>query len=298
MVKRIYIAMPGNEAMAQALAQRTAAELGAMETRRFPDGEAYVRLLSEVKGKEVDIVCTLARPDAQFLSLVFAAETARELGAHRVSLVAPYLAYMRQDSRFKDGEAISSVHFARLVSQSFDSLVTVDPHLHRRRDLSEVFTIPARVEHAAPLLADWIKAHVVNPLVIGPDVESEQWVAAVAERAGAAAYAVSSKTRLGDRQVKVELPDLSRWRHKRPVLIDDIVSSGRTMLETARELASRGMAKPFCLTVHALFADESYVELKALAERVVSTDTIPHPSNALSVVGLIAPRAAAEGPAK
>src|SRR5690606_1902610 len=99
--------------------------------------ESYVRLLSEVKGKEVDIVCTLAHPDAQFLSLIFAAQTARELVAVRVNLVAPYLAYMRQAERFKEGEAISSVHFAHLISQSFDSLVTVDPHLHRRRDLSD-----------------------------------------------------------------------------------------------------------------------------------------------------------------
>lgn len=287
---RLYLPMPGNEHMAQALAVRAGGELGALETRRFPDGEAYVRLLSEVRGRDVEIVCTLARPDDQFLSLIFAAETARELGAASVNLVAPYLAYMRQDKRFKDGEAISSVHFAHLISQCFDSLVTVDPHLHRRRDLSEIFTVPTRVEHAAPLLADWIRTHVENPLVIGPDVESEQWVAAVAERAGGAPYAVSSKTRLGDRQVKIEVPDLARWRDRRPVLIDDIVSSGRTMIETARELATRGMAKPLCLAVHALFADESYAELNALAERVISTDTIAHPSNAVSVADLIAPR--------
>ncbi|GIK49813.1 MAG: phosphoribosylpyrophosphate synthetase [Alphaproteobacteria bacterium] len=286
----VYLPMPGNEPMAQSLAARAGGELGSIETRRFPDGEAYVRLLSEVKGRDVEIVCTLARPDDQFLSLIFAAETARELGAARVRLVAPYLAYMRQDKRFKDGEAISSVHFARLISASFDSLVTIDPHLHRRRDLSEIFAIPTRVEHAAPLLADWIRAHVENPLVLGPDIESEQWVAAVAERAGGAPYAVSSKTRLGDRQVKVEVPDLSPWRDRRPVLIDDIVSSGRTMIETARELAARGMAKPLCLAVHALFADESYAELKALADEIVSTDTIPHPSNGVSVADLIGPR--------
>ncbi|MGD9967593.1 MAG: ribose-phosphate pyrophosphokinase [Hyphomonadaceae bacterium] len=287
---RIYAPMPGNETMAQRLAARTAAELGAIETRRFPDGEAYVRIASDVKGKEFNIVCTLAHPDAQFLSLIFAAETARELGATHVNLVAPYLAYMRQDKSFKQGEAISSAHFARLISQSFDSLVTVDPHLHRRRDLSEIFSIPARVEHAALLLADWIRTNVASPLVIGPDVESEQWVAAVAERAGGAPYVVSAKTRLGDRNVKVEVPDLSPWRDRRPVLIDDIVSSGRTMIETARELAARGMAKPLCLAVHALFADQAYTELGALAEQIISTDAIPHPSNAVSVVDLIEPR--------
>ena len=288
---RLYLPMPGNELMAQSLASRAQGELGALKTRRFPDGEAYVRLLSEVRGKEVDVVCTLARPDTQVISLIFAAETARELGAQSVSLIAPYLAYMRQDKRFNDGEAISSVHFARLLSRSFDRLVTVDPHLHRRRDLSEIFTIPTRVEHAAPLLADWIRDNVTSALVIGPDIESEQWVAAVAERAGAAPYVVSTKTRLGDRNVRVDVPDLSAWRDRRPVLIDDIVSSGRTMIETARELAARGMGKPVCLAVHALFADDSYAELLTLSERVVSTDTIPHASNAVSVAELIAPGA-------
>lgn len=286
---RIVLPMPGNETIAAALAVRTSADLGALETRRFPDRESYVRIASNVSGRDVDLVCTLARPDEQFLSLVFAANTTRELGAKSVRLVAPYLAYMRQDKRFKDGEAISSIHFARLLSQTFDSLVTIDPHLHRRRDLAEVFTIPTRVEHAAPLLADWIKDNVELPLVIGPDAESEQWVSAVAQKANAP-HIVLSKQRFGDRHVEVAMPDMAPWRGRRPVLIDDIVSSGRTMIEAARQLLDQNLPKPFCLAVHPLFAEESYAELLALSERVVSTDTIPHISNAVSVVRLLAER--------
>lgn len=285
---RLYLPMPGNETIASALAERANADLGAIEMRRFPDGEAYIRLLSAVKDREVEFVCTLARPDEQILSLIFAAATARELGAARVNLIAPYLAYMRQDTRFKEGEAISSAHFARLLSQSFDGLVTVDPHLHRRADLGEIFSIATRVEHAAPLLADWIRDNVREPLVVGPDEESEQWVAAVAERAGAP-HIVSKKTRRGDRDVSIELPDLSALRGRRAVLVDDIVSSGRTMIETARKLATAGMAKPVCVAVHALFADQSYAELLSLCERVVSTDTVPHASNAISVAALLGP---------
>ncbi|MDP3736355.1 MAG: ribose-phosphate pyrophosphokinase [Hyphomonadaceae bacterium] len=284
---RLLLPMPGNETMAAALAMRTPAELGSLETRRFPDRESYVRIVSDVGGREVDLVCTLARPDEQFLSLVFAANTARDLGAKSVRLIAPYLAYMRQDKRFKDGEAISSVHFARLLSETFDGLVTIDPHLHRRRDLGEIFTIPTRVEHAAPLLADWIKDNVELPLVIGPDAESEQWVSAVAQQANAP-HIVLTKQRFGDRQVEIAMPDMARWRGRRPVLIDDIISSGRTMIEAARQLRDQGLTKPFCLAVHPMFAEESYAELLALSERVVSTDTVPHVSNAVSVVGLLA----------
>src|SRR3546814_19604917 len=113
-----------------------------METRRFPDGETYVRLLSEVKDKAVDLVCTLARPDDGFLRLIFAADAARELGACQVNLIAPYLSYMRQDCRFQPGEAVTSRSFARLVSSSFDRLLTVDQHLHRYQALSPLYKVP------------------------------------------------------------------------------------------------------------------------------------------------------------
>lgn len=284
---RLILAMPGNEAFGGALAQAMPAELGVLETRRFPDEESYVRIQSDVSGRDVGIVCTLARPDAQFLRLLFAADAARDLGASRVTLIAPYLAYMRQDTRFKPGEAVSSATFARVLSSVFDEVITVDPHLHRLRSLGEVFSIPTRLAHAAPLLADWIRANVERPFLIGPDKESEQWVAAVAARAGAPS-AVSSKTRLGDRAVEIALPDLEQMRGLQPVLIDDMISSGRTMIEAARQLVTRGAGKPYCLAVHALFADDSYAELSASAARVVSADTVPHVSNAISVAGLIA----------
>lgn len=283
---RLILPMPGNESLAQALAMHATAELGAIEARRFPDEEAYVRVLGDVRGKDVDVVCTLARPDPQFLSLVFMANTIRELGAKTITLVAPYLAYMRQDKRFKDGEAVTSVHFARLLSSAFDRLITVDPHLHRRNSLDEIYSIPSRVAHAAPLLADWIKANVENALVIGPDSESEQWVSAVADRAGAA-HVVLSKRRFGDRNVEITLPDLSAMRGRQPVLVDDIASSGRTMIETARLLEAHGFKSSHCLVVHALFAEDSYAALTARFARVISTDTVPHPSNAISVVSLL-----------
>lgn len=283
----MLLPMPGNETMAVSLAANMSAELGVLETRRFPDQESYVRLACDVNGKDVHVVCSLACPDEQFLRLVFAAETARELGAKSVNLIAPYLAYMRQDKRFKEGESISSLHFARLLARVFDGLVTVDPHLHRRHDLGEIFTIPTRVEHAAPLMADWIRDNVENPLVIGPDSESEQWVAAVAQRANAP-YIVLSKQRIGDRQVEIDVPDLSQWRDRRPVLIDDIVSSGKTMIEAAKQLSKQGRSKPYCLAVHALFADDSYETLEELSERIVSTDTVAHKSNGISVAMLLA----------
>lgn len=280
---RVILPVPGNEAMAETLAERLDAELGVLDWRRFPDSEAYIRIASEVRGKRVYIVCTLANPDPQMLTLVFAAAAARECGAESVHLIAPYLAYMRQDKRFKPGEAVSATHFARLLSQTFDGLVTIDPHLHRISALETIFSIPTHVGAAAPLLGEWIAQNVDAALIIGPDQESEQWAAGVARSAGAP-YVVARKQRIGDEEVRVDLPDLSAWSGRRPVLADDIVSSGRTMIEASRVLAARGMAKPYCLTIHAVFAPGAFDHLAQLSERVVTTDTIAHPSNAISVV--------------
>ena len=216
----IVLAMPGNEALARQISERTGMSLGSLETRRFPDGESYVRLLTEVSGGTVHIVSTLADPDPGFLALVFAADAARAQGAGRVNLIAPYLAYMRQDKAFHTGEAVSSRSFARLVSSTFDGLVTVDPHLHRYLSLSDLYGIPGATLHAGAVLADWIADNVDKPVLIGPDEESKQWVAEIADRLKAP-FTVLTKTRAGDRNVKIDVPDLSSWGDRQPVLIDE-----------------------------------------------------------------------------
>jgi ribose-phosphate pyrophosphokinase len=286
-MQRLILPLPGNEGFATRLAALCKGEPGSVETRRFPDGESYVRLHGDPQGRAVDIVCTLARPDPGFLGLVFAADAARDLGAAEVNLVAPYLAYMRQDRRFQAGESVSSLSFARLVSSTFDRLLTVDPHLHRHPALSALYSIPTATLHAAPLLAGWIAANVPAPLIIGPDEESEQWAGSIAARIGAP-HAVLRKIRRGDRQVDIDVPDLARWQDRTPVLVDDIASSGRTLVAAAEKLAGMDMKPPQCVVVHALFADDAWAQVSACFERVVSTDTVPHPSNRIELAPLLA----------
>ncbi|HWA88770.1 MAG TPA: ribose-phosphate pyrophosphokinase [Rhizomicrobium sp.] len=286
-MRLLVLAMPGNEAMASTIADHTTGELGAIEARAFPDGETYLRIASEVKGRTVVIADTLAHPDPKFLPLIFAADTARELGAAKIGLVAPYLAYMRQDRRFQPGEAVTSRTVARLISSSFDWLVSVDPHLHRYRSLSEIYSIPTRVLHAAPLMADWIAANVANPVLVGPDSESEQWVSDVASRAGAP-FTVLEKTRHGDRDVEVRLRDELAISGRVPVLVDDIVSSGRTMLAAVRLLKTLSPSPPICLAVHGLFADRSDVLLQGEGARLVTSNTVVHASNAMDVSAMLA----------
>lgn len=287
MTTALVIPMPGNETLAASLAASLQAELGRIETRAFPDGETYLQFLSELTGRHVILICTLDRPDTKVLPLLFAADTAKELGAAKVTLVAPYLCYMRQDRRFHPGEAVTSVSFARLLSSALDALVTVDPHLHRYHSLSEIYSIPAAVAHSAPLIAQWVVGNERAPLLIGPDMESEQWVSEVASLAKAP-YRLLSKQRFGDRHVEITLPDLREFGNRTPVLIDDIVSSGRTMIETARKLAAQGIARPTCIAVHALFAKETEKALLEVAARIVSTNTVVHPTNAIDLSSTIA----------
>lgn len=287
MSRPVVLALPGNEVLTGEIAARAAAELGVLETRRFPDGESYLRLKSEVADRDVVLVCTLADPDPQFLRLIFAARTARDRGAARVTLVAPYLAYMRQDTAFHEGEAVTSVQFAALLSAEIDRLITVDPHLHRHQTLSEIYAVPAEALHAAPLLSAWIKAHVAHPLIVGPDVESEQWASAIA---AGAPVAVLRKERRGDRDVEISFPDLTSHVGRQPVLVDDIAASGRTLVQACRGLTQRGFARPICVVVHPLFAEDAFDQLRAAAAQIVSTDTVPHATNGISVASLVASR--------
>ena len=282
-MKLLFIALPGNEELTSRLCGHLAGDLGLIETRRFPDGETYVRLLDDVRGRSVVLVCTLDKPDDKTLRLLFAAHAARDLGAARIGLVAPYLAYMRQDKRFQSGEAMTSNAYAGLLSASVDWIVTIDPHLHRRSSMSEIYSIPVAVCHAASKFSDWIREHVTDAIVIGPDSESEQWVSAVADGAGAP-FTTLEKTRHGDRDVEIEFPNLERWQGRKPVLVDDIISSGRTMEIAIKKLIALGFAPPVVLGVHGLFADDAFARLKAAgAGQIVSTNSVPHTSSEIDI---------------
>lgn len=283
----IVFALPGEEKLAQALAVHTPATVGGLEFRHFPDGETYVRVDTPVDGRDVILACSLDRPDTKIIPLILLAATLRDLRAARIVLAAPYLAYMRQDKAFRSGEAVSARIFARLLSTYIDGLVTVDPHLHRIHDIGGLFSTPARVVAAAPALADWITRHVEKPVLVGPDSESEQWVSDVAKRANCP-FVVLSKIRRGDRDVEVSLPRADDLRGRVPVLLDDIVSTARTMIAATSHLLRIGLAPPVCIGVHAIFAGDAFSELtKAGAERIVTCNTITHASNQIDIHPLI-----------
>lgn len=283
MTRPLIFCLPGNERLAETLAVTANMELGGLTLREFPDGETYVRFDTAVERRSVVIACTLDRPDEKVLPLIFTAGAARDLGAARTGLVAPYLAYMRQDRRFRPGEAITSGHFAKVLSFWIDWLVTVDPHLHRRQSLSDIYPISNTVVHAASAIAKWIRHEVDKPLLVGPDEESAQWVDKVA-RDSNLPHIILQKVRHGDRDVEICVPDVAQWLDHTPILIDDIISTGQTMIETVSHLKRAGLRAPVCIGVHAVFAGTSYEDLKkAGAHSIITCSTIPHVSNAIDI---------------
>jgi ribose-phosphate pyrophosphokinase len=276
----------------QSLCDKLRAAQGKVQSRSFPDGESYLRIETPVRNCHCMIVADLSHPDTKYLPLVFLAATLRELGARSVGLLAPYLSYMRQDRRFIDGEAVTSRIFAQQLSSVVDWLVTIDPHLHRYHALDEIYSIPNRVVQGAHLLAQYLLNHGLKGqkqlFLVGPDAESEQWVSQIAALSGYS-FVVGNKQRFGDRDVRVTLPDLSRFHGYMAVIIDDVISSGQTILKCIDALKAVQVNEISCLAVHGIFADHSDDTLKVHGlKHLVTTNTIPHSSNEIDVVDLLA----------
>lgn len=280
----LLLPLPGSEALASRLGALLEAERADTELRRFPDGESYARVDTDAAGRVVVVVGSLDGPDLKLAPLLFAAAAARARGASRVILAAPYLAYMRQDASFRPGEAVTARVFARLLSTTFDAVVAVDPHLHRLHSLDELYDVPTEAVSAAPAIVEYLRRTVEDPVLVGPDAESGRWVGAVAEALGAPSI-VFEKIRRGDRDVSIGGADgASMWRARTPVLIDDIISTGRTMIGAANVLAAAGFRPAVCVGIHAVLVPGAYEELRsAPISRIATSDTIAHPSNEFSV---------------
>lgn len=274
---------PQGEALAKALN----IPFALVDVHRFPDGESKVTLPEHLPDKV--IFCrSLDHPNDKLIELMLAARSAREQDVKHLTLVAPYLCYMRQDIAFHPGEAVSQQIIGRFLAELFDKVVTVDPHLHRIDRLEQA--IPGREAIAlgtAGVMGAFLRHNTTSPLLVGPDGESEQWVRAIAEPAGLD-YAVATKERLGDRQVRISLPEHDYHQHE-VILIDDMISTGRTLINVARQLKRQGAGVTHCLVTHALFSDDVTQALhEAGIEQIWSTDSIRHPSNAIALAPLLA----------
>lgn len=269
------------------LAEAAGMEALPMAGHRFPDGELKLRLPATLPPR-VAVFRTLDRPDTKLVGLLLCARTARELGAVQLTLVAPYLAYMRQDIAFEPGEAVSQRIIGGFIASLFDAVVTVDPHLHRTATLQEA--VPVRhavVLSGAPLLGDWIAARLPQAVLVGPDAESLRWVAQAAQR-HQLGYAVCSKLRRGDLSVDISLPAVD-VKGRSVVLLDDVASSGRTLARAAQLLLGAGAATVDAAVTHALFAGDALAFMRDAGIRNVwTTDCIAHATNVVDMAPALA----------
>jgi ribose-phosphate pyrophosphokinase len=277
---------PDTQRFARALARLTGIAGTTVDVHHFPDGESRVRIRPPAGGHAV-LVRSLHDPNAKLVETLLAADALRRAGAERVTLVAPYLPYMRQDTVFAAGDAISQRVIGAALGRSFDALWTIEAHLHRVRLLHQVVPTrgPARSLSAAPALAAWIRRAGRAAVVVGPDEESEPWVRAIARDAGTP-WVVGEKTRLHDRVVRIRFPRLAAAR--RAVIIDDIASTGVTIAVAARALRRAGIARVDAAVVHAICAPGAVARIRAAGVRTLaSCDTVPHPTNVIHTAALV-----------
>lgn len=273
--------------LCQSLSEKLDIPYSLAKVHRFPDGESKVKITTDIEGTVI-FVCSLDNPNHKLIELIFALETARKYGCKRAVLIAPYMCYMRQDCEFEPGQAVSQTIIGDFLSRSFDTIITIDPHLHRINRLDEAFTHSQAIAlSATKAIGDHIKNNYNNAILVGPDEESEQWVSQVAQQCNFD-FCVASKIRSGDKNVAVQLPNFD-FANKTAILVDDVISSGHTIQQAALALTTAGCSEVFAACTHSLFAEGASDILKqAGVRKVLSCNTIKHPSNCIDISELLA----------
>ncbi|MDF0546384.1 ribose-phosphate diphosphokinase [Sphingobium sp. H39-3-25] len=257
-----------------------------VSAHRFPDKECLIRI--PTSAQTVILYRSLDNPDHKLIEIMLAASAARDGGAARVILVAPYLSYMRQDKAFHPGEANSQKVIGGLLASHFDALVTVDPHLHRVATLSEAIPgIPAISVSAAPLLGALIDV-MDNPIIIGPDNESRQWTEAIGRPLGLQTL-IATKQRLGDRRVSLTIAQVKHAKGRRAIIVDDMISSGRTLTEAAKLLRQAGTTSIEAIATHCLARSDDLAFMATHGiTRIACSDSIDGPTSKAALAPLIA----------
>ena len=254
---------------------------------KFPDDELRIRFDAELKNKTVVLVQSFYKNiNDCIVETIIAAKTARELGAKKLILAAPYFPYFRQDKRFHKGEAISQEIISDLFSKYFDAVVLMDPHLHRTKNLNKLFKVKAVKLTANSLIAHYIKKHIKNPVIIGPDEESYKWAQHVAEMIKVE-FRILEKKRYSSYHVEVKLNKKIDLSNKNVVIVDDIISTGNTILKAAKLLRKLGAKNIYCICVHGIFVNDALKKLQKDRIKVVSTNTIPSKAARIDVSEVI-----------
>ena len=282
----IVISCSHGKHLGKKIAQKAGAQYSELFLDKFPDNELRVRIQKDVKSKEVIFVQSFyGQINDLIVECILAAETTKELGAKKVKLVAPYFPYLRQDKRFNPGEAISQAIIGKLFGKYFDEIFVMDPHLHRTKSLNDVFSVKSQKLTANALIADYIKKKIKNPVIIGPDEESYKWAKHVADMIKVESR-ILKKKRYSSFHVEVRLNKKIDLGKRSVVIVDDIISTGHTIIETAKILRKLGARKITCICVHGIFVNDCLEKLQREKIEVVACNTIPNKVSKIDVSGM------------
>lgn len=288
MVKNVIVTcLNGSDKIARKIAREIEAVFMKTEVSCFPDGDLYLKFKGDVKGKKLIIVESF-QPDSRkaLMDIIFAAQGAKQQGVKKVVVCAPYLAFMRQDKMFNAGECVSAPIMAKLLNENVDKLLTVDPHLHRIRKMKDVFTIVAKNLTANQVIGEFVakryKRSLKSLMIMGPDWESYQWADEIAKVVGVE-DTVLHKDRHSARNVDVKLTEEVDLKNKVVVIVDDIISTGNTMIKAAIKARKLGAKKVVAIGVHGLFVENGLKKMEKHFDEIFSVNTIAHETNKIDV---------------
>jgi ribose-phosphate pyrophosphokinase len=268
--------------LSKELAKSLRAKLAKVEIKRFPDDECYVRIDEDLSDEDVILVQT-SWPDKNIIELLLLQDAIKEFDVSSLTTVVPYFGYARQDKQFKPGEPISARAIARLIQMNTDEFVTVDVHAPSVIDWFE--GIPAKNIAAYPQIGKHLKSMGIQ-LILSPDEGRADNAKRVADVVNCDAdYLV--KERL-DGETVVMTPKNLDVKGKKVAIVDDIISTGGTIVKAAEQLRKQGAAKIFAVCTHGVFAGNAIPKLEAVCDDVCTTDTIENPKTCMSVAAEIA----------
>ena len=285
----IVIGCSHGKHIAKKIAKKSKRKYSELFVERFPDNELHIKFNSKIVNNQrvVLVQSFYGDIDSCLIEVMFAARTARNMGASSVTLMAPYFPYMRQDKMFNYGE-VASIHvLGEILSDILDSVYILDPHLHREKNLGHIFSVPAHKLTANPLTAEYIQKNIKNPLIVGPDWESYKWAKRTAEIVGCDST-ILLKDRHSARNVDVRFQEKVDVKGKNIVLIDDMISTGNTLIKTIIKLKKLGVTKVTCIATHGIFTENALEKLQKTGAKVITSNSLPGKVSKIDVSELFA----------
>lgn len=261
-----------------------------VRAKRFPDGEFYFKFEENISGENILVVQSLHPPqDMRAMELFLILHTARDLGANTIKVFVPYLAYSRQDERFLDGECLSASMMAEIIEElGADALYTVDVH---NENVLKMYKIPVCNLTASGELARYFaEKNLQNPFVIAPDDEDLAIRRAkhAAEVLNAEYDALEKRRDRYTGEIVTYKKDL-KVKERDAIIIDDIISTGKTVANAARILKEQGARRILVGVSHALLIGDSVrIMMENGVEEIVGTDSVINEYAKVSVAPVLA----------